>query len=261
MVINVLLQFLKWKVVCNSLLNISDNKKILKSLFYGFSAGIITPVRVGEYLGRKLALEEVGLLKVTISTIVEKFASLFIVLIVGSIATIYFIYLYYNFFYSIPVLLFVSIILIIFTLFIFGYKPTSSFFQKLANRINIIKQLEIELEYARKMNRNDFRLLMLYSLLFYFVIIMQYALLALAFEQEGNVLLFLIAGIIVLFIKSIFSFLSFADLGIRESTSVFLVGKMGYSNAVGFNSAIFLFLFNLVIPSLIGMFLLLKRSD
>lgn len=261
MLVNVLLQFLKWRVVCHSLLNIYDNTKILKSLFYGFSAGIITPVRVGEYLGRKLALENVGLLKVTISTIVEKFASLFIVLIVGSAASVYFILLYYNVYYAIPVFIFVIAILSIFTFFILGYQFNSSFLQKLSNKISLIKQLQLEIEYARKMNKNDFRLLMLYSFIFYLVLISQYALLALAFEQSGNLFMFLIAGVIVLFIKSMFSFLSFADLGIRESTSVFLVSKMGYSNVVGFNSAIFLFLFNLVMPSIVGMFLLLKRSD
>jgi len=260
-ILNIYLQFKKWKVVCNSLLGIVDDSKIWRSLFYGLSAGIVTPIRVGEYLGRKLAFKDVGLLKVTISTIIEKFASLFIVLIFGSVAASIFISIYYSFLYSLPIILFLFA-LITFTVYLSqGYSISSSFFNKLADKFDFVKNLKIELSYVRQINARSVRLLMSYSLLFYLVIIMQYAILAKAFDQNGNVFMFLLAGILVMFVKSFLSFLSFADLGIRESTSVFLMNKMGYTKAIGFNSAIFLFLINLVIPALIGMFLLFKRNN
>lgn len=260
MFLNIYLQFLKWQVVCIALLNENDNSKIWKSLFYGFSAGIITPVRVGEYLGRKLAFDNVGMLKVTIATIIEKFASLVIVLVFGGLASIYFISEYYLFYYSIPIILFLFILISIAFMIIKGYSFTSKILNNLAANIIFFKNLKTELSYAKQIGSQSIKLLIYYSLLFYIVIIFQYAFLAIAFDSEGQFLNFLLAGIIIFFVKSILSFLSFADLGIRESTSVFLLNKMGYSAAVGFNSAIFLFLFNLLIPSVIGMILLLKKD-
>ncbi|MCB0748407.1 MAG: flippase-like domain-containing protein, partial [Ignavibacteriae bacterium] len=83
--LNIYLQFIKWKVVCNSLIGVFDDNKIWLSLFYGFSGGIATPIRIGEYVGRKLPFENTTLMKVSIATMIEKFASLFLVLIIGGI--------------------------------------------------------------------------------------------------------------------------------------------------------------------------------
>lgn len=260
MFLNIYLQFLKWRVVCNSLLKVNDDVKIWKSLFYGFSAGIVTPVRVGEYLGRKLAIEEVSLLRITISTIIEKFASLFIVLFVGGITSAFFIYSYYSPIYAFPLLLFPLGIIVLVSLIYKGYNFSSNTVSNLAEKFEFFKNIKLELSYVREVGHESVKKLLNYSFIFYIVLILQYALLAKAFDQTGDIFLFLVSGTIVMFVKSIFSFLSFADLGIRESTSVFLIDKMGYSQAVGFNSAIFLFLFNLLIPALIGLFLLLKHE-
>lgn len=261
MFLNVYFQFLKWRIVCHKLLNVHDNVKIWKSLFYGFSAGLVTPIRVGEYLGRKLAINDASILKITISTILEKFASLFIVLVIGSFASIYFINQYYSFLYSIPIILFLASLLILASLVYNGYNFSSKTLNKLAENFSFFKNLKTEINYANQIGKPAIKQLLFYSLMFYFVVILQYALLALAFEASGNFFNYLLVGIIILFVKSILSFLSFADLGIRESTSVFLMNKMGYSAAVGFNSAIFLFLFNLLIPSIVGMFLLFIRTE
>jgi uncharacterized membrane protein YbhN (UPF0104 family) len=258
MFLNIYLQFLKWRVVCRSLLKIHDNKKILKSLFYGFSAGIITPVRVGEYLGRKLAFDETSLVKVTLSTIVEKFASLFIVLIVGGITSMIFLIHHYSLFYALPIFLLIIGIVVLALMLLNGYNFSTDIFDKLTHKYEFFKNLKLELIYLKNLDRSTAVLLFRYSILFFVIVILQYALLAKAFYQNGDILILLGAGSIILFVKSFLSFLSFADLGIRETTSVFLLDKIGYTGAVGFNSAIFLFVFNLLIPSVVGMFLLLK---
>lgn len=260
MFLNIYLQFLKWRVVCVSLLKVSDDNKIWNSLFYGFTAGIVTPVRVGEYLGRKLAIEEASLLRITIATIIEKFASLFIVLFVGGITAAFFLYSYYSPIYAFPLLLFPLGIIILVSLIYKGYNFSSKTLDNLADRFSFFKNIKLELTYVKEVGHHSVKQLLNYSMIFYIVIILQYALLAKAFDQSGDIYLFLVSGTIVMFVKSIFSFLSFADLGIRETTSVFLIDKMGYSQAVGFNSAIFLFLFNLLIPALYGLFLLLKHE-
>ena len=159
MSLNIYMQFLKWRVVSNSLLGVRKNEKIWKSLFYGFSAGIITPVRVGEYLGRKLAFEDVGLLKVTIATIIEKFASLFIVLFVGCLASTLFLSIYYSFLYSIPIILLFFVILTFLILFFKGYMFSSNLFNNLADKFDFINNIKIELMYFREINSKSIKLL------------------------------------------------------------------------------------------------------
>jgi len=80
--VNIYLQFFKWKITCKTVLNESRNSKIFTSLFYGLSAGAITPARVGEYFGRAIAFKNKPLLQVTVATMVDKFFPLMIVVFV-----------------------------------------------------------------------------------------------------------------------------------------------------------------------------------
>ena len=259
--LNIYLQFKKWKTVSKSLLNIDNNKKLLNSLFFGFTGGIITPIRVGEYLGRKIALGDQSLVKVTISTLIDKFASLYFVLLIGGIVSVTYLNNFFSILPAIPII-FMLVLLVIISFMIFNNDNRIQFLlDKLPQNYKFLRELKTELEYVNKMDSNSIKKLLRYALLLYCVIILQYALLALSFEPSGNLFLFLGAGSIILFAKSFLSFLSFADLGIRETISVYLLKNLGYTTAVGFNSAFFLFFFNLLIPSIIGVFLFFKFNS
>ncbi|MFZ1292379.1 MAG: lysylphosphatidylglycerol synthase domain-containing protein [Melioribacteraceae bacterium] len=259
-ILNVYMQFLKWEIVCNSLLGVKDKKKIWLSLFYGFSGGIATPVRIGEYIGRKLAFENTGLMKVTIATVIEKFTSLILVLFTGSITSILFLYNYFSFKLAALALTVFILALVSIYYFVKGIKHSNKIISYLKEKFLFFKNLFVELRYVKEIGRESLKKLITYSIFFYFLYIFQYALLVLAFNNSGNLIYAFWAGTLVMFVKSVLSFISFADLGIRESSSVFVLTKMGMQKAVGFNSAIFLFLFNLLIPSIIGLFLLIKKN-
>ena len=64
-----------------------------------------------------------------------------------------------------------------------------------------------------------------------------------------------------MFTKTIIPPISFGELGIREGASVFFITKMGETASVGFNSSIFLFMINLVIPAVIGVGMFLRKND
>ena len=111
--LNIYLQFLKWKLTCSSVMSENNNGKILTSIFYGLSAGAITPVRIGEYFGRAIAFKNKPLLQVTAATLIDKFFLLIIVTSLGSIASIIFIYIYYD----VSLYIVLSLLIIVFTLF------------------------------------------------------------------------------------------------------------------------------------------------
>ena len=258
--LNIYVQFLKWEVVCNSLLGIKDKKKIFLSLFYGFSGGIATPARIGEYVARKFPFENTSLMKITIATIIEKFTSLFLVLVIGTLTGILFLYKYFSLSYAGLASLLFIIISVLFVFFLRGIKKSTKFVKYLTDKFKFFNDLFLELKYVKEIKHNSFNLLIVYSIVFYFIYVSQYSILVLAFNNGGSFIYAFWSGTLVMFVKSVLSFISFADLGIRESTSVFVLSKMGLSKAVGFNSAIFLFLFNVLIPSIIGLALLIRKQ-
>lgn len=258
--VNIYFQFLKWELVCNSLLEIFDKKKIWLSLFYGFSGGIVTPIRFGEYVGRMLPFDNVGLLKVTISTMIEKFTSLFMVLFFGGISAIIFLNIYFSFKYSFPFIIFVFLLVVSLIMILNGSVLFRKIIRFLQKKFSLFEKFFVEIKYVKQLGKNNLEKLIWYSLLFYFTYTLQFALLVLAFNNGGSILQTFWAGTMVMFAKSFFSFISFGDLGIRESASVLVLNKLGFAKAIGFNSAIFLFIFNLVLPSFIGLILLLRKN-
>ena len=181
-------------------------------------------------------------------------------MILGGIVTAAFFIKYYSILTSIPIII-LLILLVIASILIFKNDNGFQFLiDKLPQNYKFFRELKVELEYVNNMDSSTIVKLLFYSLMLYIVIIFQYSLLALSFEPNGDFLSFLEAGSIILFAKSFLSFVSFADLGVRETISVFLMKKLGYTTTVGFNSAFFLFLFNLLLPSIIGLFLFLKSN-
>jgi uncharacterized membrane protein YbhN (UPF0104 family) len=99
------------------------------------------------------------------------------------------------------------------------------------------------------------------SFLFYSCFLVQYALLVVAFSNHNQFLNYFWAGNLMMFAKTIIPPVSLGELGIREGASVFFITQLGESASTGFNASIFLFFINVLIPSLIGLTLLLKKSD
>jgi uncharacterized protein (TIRG00374 family) len=261
--VNIYLQFIKWKITCKYLLNETSNKKILLSLFYGFSGGVFTPARIGEYFGRAAAFKDKPVLKTAVATFVDKVFPLMAVVGFGSLASILFIHYYYQ----VPAYITGSLFILLFVLFyaaflitlnprfwnniLFNHLRKSNRANKILRNLLVLKQLDKF--YATKM--------LVISLLFYATFIIQYALLAAAFSGHNNLIHYVWAGNLIMFAKTIIPPVSLGELGIREGASIFFLQKFGELKSVGFNSSIFLFLINVLIPSVIGLFLLLKRND
>lgn len=261
--VNIYLQFIKWKITCKYLLNETSNKKILLSLFYGFSGGVFTPARIGEYFGRAAAFKDKPVMKTAIATFVDKVFPLMAVAGFGSLSSILFI----NYFYDVPVFITGSLFILLFILFYAAYLITMNprfwnniLFNNLrkSSRINKIFR---NLLMLRKLDRLYATQMLVISIAFYATFILQYALLAAAFSGHYNLTHYIWAGNLVMFAKTIIPPVSLGELGIREGASIFFLQKFGELKSVGFNSSIFLFLINVLIPSVIGLFLLLKRND
>ncbi len=55
--------------------------------------------------------------------------------------------------------------------------------------------------------------------------------------------------------------ISFGDLGVRESASVLLLGRLSVPQAAAFDASLLLFLINIMIPAIAGLYPILKNRS
>jgi uncharacterized membrane protein YbhN (UPF0104 family) len=262
-VLNIFLQYSKWRLTCTEVLGVSDNLKVFRSLFYGFSAGIITPLRIGEYFGRGIEFRDKSMVQVTVATLVDKFFPLLMVALLGSISSLFFIYFYYN----VSIYIVLSLFILIFTFFylLVMLLLSNRFWDSiLFSKLNSSSRLKPFLEKLRifeSLDRTYFFKMLVMSFLFYSCFLIQYSLLVSAFSNHYDFLHYLWAGNLIMFAKTIIPPISFGELGIREGASVYFLTQMGETASVGFNASIFLFIINLLVPALIGVGMFLRKND
>ena len=260
--LNLYFQYLKWETVCRSYLNISAKRKIFISLFHGFAAGIFTPARIGEYFSRGLAIKEKSVLQVAAATFIDKFFPLIVVSFFGGISFI----LYFNsnhlvsLYIAIAAFLFVLIILLaILSSFIKG--KILSYIPAGIKQNRKFERILLNLEQLTKLNFSFTRRMIVISASFYFCYLIQFAVLVAAFAHSFHFFEYLWNGSLIMFTKSFIPQVSFGELGIREGVSIYFYNKIGVAASVAFNASFFLFLINILFPSLIGMILLYKKNN
>ena len=260
--VNIYFQFAKWNLTCSEVLKENNKLKVFRSLFYGLSAGIITPLRVGEYFGRGIEFKDKSFVQVTIATLIDKFFPLLMVAFIGSISSLLFIYYYFNvspyvilaLFILIFTLFYVFILLILNNRFwdtlLFSKIKSSEKLRRFFDKIKVFQSLD----------RKYFYKMLLISFLFYTCFLIQYALLVSAFSNHFDFFHYLWAANLIMFTKTIIPPISLGELGIREGASVYYLSKFGESASVGFNSSISLFIINLLIPALIGVGMFFRKN-
>lgn len=263
LILNLFLQYKKWHLTCVNILGENDKKKTFYSLFFGIAGGSFTPVRVGEYFGRSVEFKDIPFIEVSIATFIDKAFLLVVITFIGSLAGILFIKIYYN------VTLFITLTLfaVNFTLFYllimfilskkfwnnlsFDFLKSSKRFTTFLDGLKIIKYLDRQ--YSAKM--------LTLSFMQYSCYIFQFALLIAGFSNRFRLLHYLWAGNLVMFAKTVIPSISFAEMGIREGASIFFLTRMGELSSVAFSASIFLLVINIIIPSIIGLFLLFKKNN
>jgi uncharacterized membrane protein YbhN (UPF0104 family) len=260
--LNLYLQFKKWQMACVNLLHSNNKKKIWTSLFYGIAAGSFTPVRVGEFFGRAIEFTDKSLLQVTFATLVDKFFLLFVITFCGSVSGIFFLRYYYHI--SVYAILFLVLIVVaafyLISLSIFKPKIWKNAIINRFQSSKIIISLREKLKDFKRLDKRFAIRMILISVLFYAVFILQYAILVAAFSNNTNFFIYLWAGVLVMFTKSVITPFTFIDFGIREGASIFFLTKFGEISTVAFNASAVLFFINIIIPSLIGVILFYKRD-
>lgn len=261
---NVFIQFIRWKTLLrNELSNLSDSS-IFKSLLIGFSAGTFTPARSGEYFLRKLPLKEISLSSTITLTFIDKMMLLINVIFWGALVSFGMMIFYYQVDFYVTASLFIIFITFFTALFMTIYsKRFYNYLKEIKNRFNIkIEFVKKLIEPLSDLNNQLISKLIFFAFLNYLIIVLQFALIVISFDNEFNFSLLVIATIMVYFSKTLIPSITLGEIGIRESAAIYFFGIFGCSEAIAFNSSMMLFFLNLLLPSLTGLYFLfrLKRE-
>jgi len=260
--VNLYLQYFKWEILSRKYFGIKEKSEIWLSLFYGISGGIFTPMKSGEYFARALPYKNVKVLDVILATLVDKLIPIFFVVLIGGTFFIIFLKNLLGFSDSIAIGLVVIYKLLIFIplYYLFGNNETSL---KLVSWLKSKKSFEKILErisFLKNMDSKTLLKLVVTAFLYHLTFTFQMTFLLSAFSGELNVVLFFFAANLIIFAQIIIPPIALGEVGVREGAAVYFIQNLGYSGAVGLSAALSLFFMNLLIPSIIGLALLLKRN-
>ena len=253
--INIYLEGVKWKIQLKPIENISYYKSFL-SIFTGLTAGMFFPNRMGNFLGRIFMMENGNRIKAAMVTIVGGMAQMIATVSVGLIATIFFVNKYF-------VLLTISIILIVALLLLIYFNiHVLKYFQFLIPKKFKEKTKEY-FDVFSLYDKKELLKILIISFLRYFIYTFQFVLLIWAFNIPLTYLNAMIPISFTYLLMMVIPFITITEIAIRGSVSILVFEKWfiinGISNSLElmvFSASSLLWILNIAIPSIIGLFLI-----
>lgn len=255
---NILIQHYKWRYLTHILNPAITNRDVFASLMCGFSIGLVTPGRLGE-LGKGLFLPFVRRSEITGMSIIDKVFSQLALSVFGLMGMLLMMEFQFQPGVEIKLLVTVFGILLIAVLVMVAFFP-----ERVRDLIRSSKKLFHYAPFREKIfsliaasenfKKHHFIPSLAYALLFQLIIYIQFYWFINAFTPlsfaDG-----LIGASSVMFAKSLLP-VALMDLGVREGASIYFLGKLGISASAAFNASIMIFLSNVLLPGVIGLFYL-----
>ena len=244
---NILTQGFRWWYLLRRQTPGVPMKEIVASLMLGWTLGILTPGRVGQF-ARAFAVPSAPTLPTIGLTIVDKLFTLVWIVIAGAVG-------FFSFF-TIPstwTLVWIPIVLGILYLAM-SPRTLNYLLQKLIRYLPFRDKIEKITSTLSILNTRDCIIAHIFSILMVITFFSQFVILISAFFPIGYLDGFR-ATAAVIFVKTALP-ITFGELGIGEAASIHFFGQFGVQKAAAFNASILLFAINLVIPSLVGLIFL-----
>lgn len=252
--LNIYLEGIKWKLQIKPIENISNWKSFL-SIFTGISAGMFFPNRMGNFLGRIFMLEKGDRIKASLTTLVGGMAQMIATVSIGLIAALFFLKKNYI---LICVVFFIVISLLILMYFNIHLLKYIQFI--------IPKRFKEKTEEYFKVfslyNKTELLKILILSLVRYFLYTFQFVLLIWSFDIPLNYLNAMIPISLTYLMMMIVPFITITEIAVRGSVSILIFEKWMIMNEINtsfgmmvFSASSLLWIFNIAIPALIGLFL------
>ena len=251
------LHFFRWKYLLRLISHEITNSEVFTSLFVGFMAGFFTPAQLGEFAGRIASHPGVNKAHVIGITIIDKLYWTALTIIIGGTGLMIFYSTYFKEYWN-PIfgyvgMFFIAAIIIVFLI----PERIRTILQLLPKKVREHRFYEVILVIENEFHNKNARVLFGLTALLYSIIMIEFYFLAAAFGSVGF-LDALICSASVFFVKAVILPISFGDLGVRESASVFFFLRVGVAAPVAFNASIVMSFANVIFPAAIGAVLVAK---
>ncbi len=247
MIVNWTIEGIKWRLLLKGTENFSLLRS-LQSVLTGVAVSLITPNRIGEYMGRILYLRNVNKLQGVTVTIIGSFAQLIVTGFLGLTGLVYYIM---NIKQSLwlAILLISSILLCVaLTYFYFHLYKIIEW----TSGISFLKKAKTYIEIVKRFDKKQLLRILFLSTLRYLVYTLQFFILLKLFLVEANALDLICTICLIFWAMAIVPTIAIAEIGIRGETALFFLLPLSANQLGIVSSTMLLWFINLIIPALIG---------
>jgi hypothetical protein len=255
--VNWFFEALKFKLLVKPIQQISINKSI-QAVLAGITVSIFTPQRLGDFGGRIFVLETKNRMNGILATLLGSFSQLLITLIVGAI--LFPVYASKNnvmFSYSMNYVYLIPIAFLILLALVAGYLNLSHL-GVLLSRFKIFAKHYSFIKFMQKYSKHNLFIVLLLSLLRYVVFTFQFIILLKLFSVEIDYTDALVGISQVYFLMAVIPTFALGELGVRGSLSLWILGVYTVAASGIIAASIFLWMLNLALPALVGVYFLSK---
>jgi uncharacterized membrane protein YbhN (UPF0104 family) len=251
MFLNLSVEAFKWQRLLSSTTQISFSTALM-AVFSGIAAGLITPHGIGDYIGRVLFIDTTKRMESIGSVLFSRIVQLCVTCMMGIGAVVY-----YYFLINTDNRLWIAFAIAGLTLLLiylaWGYRV--EWLDKM-KRLPLLKLIEKWFDALRHYSNLLFLETLCLSWVRYTIFLTQFVVMLLFFKVDLPLEILYIGGIFTFFVKSIIP--TYLDLGVRELAAVFFFSNYQSAEEQVILASLSLWLFNLVIPSFIGLFCMFK---
>lgn len=261
MFINWGLEARKWQRLINKIDKVSFADSY-KAIFCGVTYSVFTPNRTGEYAGRLFYIRNTNIWRAIVVTLIGSLGQILATFLMGTVALILFMLkfplLTNDSFILKYLLLVLSLLLLIFILLLYF---NISLFER---RLEKIKPLRRWISYLRVIRHYSFKELLAIlnlSLCRYITFTIQYILLLNLFGVDISVMNGFILIALIFLVQTVVPSVTIAELGVRGSVALFFLSYVSTNNLGILSAAFSVWLINLIVPSVIGLVLILIKGQ
>jgi len=244
---------LKWKVLMEKLSPLSFFRA-LKAVLAGLATGLITPNRIGNFIGRIAKLPKELKVKATVFTFYANLVQFGITICFGLIGVLFL----SQFWTLTSALLLICIagfglvlsVILIAKPHLLAKKP-----------LNLLMPSSI-LSSVQELREIDNRLkikLIIFSSSRYFIFVIQYVLVLIALNQSVSYQVLFFGVTVMYLVMTIIPSLFFGKLLVREAAGLLIFGLIGLEDNVILFAGFFVWIINIAFPALVGTIGLLKK--
>lgn len=234
-------------------------RKAYTAIFTGITAGMMFPNRTGDFLGRIFILEKGNRIKAAMLTFVGNIAQMLITVSLGCIAWVFFTHEKYYWY-----VLILSLIIIVLGYLLYFNIHILKHLQRLIPkkwRSKTEKYMETFGSYSKK----DLAVILLIAVAKYVVYSFQFVLLIWAFDVPLNYFEAMIPIMLTYLLMTVIPFITITEIAVRGSVCIWVfeawLNMHGISSSftmMVFSASTMLWLYNLAIPAIIGLFFIRK---